>query len=327
MPGSERGQRGGLLKQSPHTWPATAQKITVNSREEFAARLRDLRVQSGAPSFRQLAKLTNYSSSTLADATSGRRLPTEPVLKALVSACGADPAPWLAELRRLAAVPARPDPEHGTDEIEMGPKGHGLPWHIPWQAAVAAAGALGFGAGIATGLLLAPPAVPRAGGVEASAQAVPQGAGPGVPAFSGTPTPAPKTTVSDGVDPVVGKCTGDSQLIDVAAVMRGAVQIGQLQLRYSPRCGAGWARLFLYPGEPTMMGEVTVRAGDGRYTVQADPLVKQMPDYTDVIVPGSGGCLGAYGQVYQEGMPVVTASVPCQNPTSGPAPGISRGPR
>lgn len=326
MPGSERGQRGGLLNQSPHAWSATAPKITVNSREEFAAQLRDLRVQSGAPSFRQLAKFTNYSSSTLADATSGRRLPTEPVLKALVSACGADPEPWLAELRRLAAVPPQPDPAQGTDEIEMGPKGHGPRWHIPWQAAAAVAGALVFGAGIAAGLQLAPASAPRAGGAEAGAQAVPQGAGPGVPAFSGTPTPAPTTRVSDGVDPVVGNCTADSQLIDAAPVMRGAVQIGQLQLRYSPRCGAGWARLFLYPGEPTMMGEVTVRAGDGRYTVMADPLVKQLADYTDVIVPGAGGCLGAYGQVYQAGMPVVTASVPCQNPASGPAPGITRGP-
>jgi hypothetical protein len=323
MPGSEAGQREGLLNQSPHTWPRTVSKITVSSREEFAAQLRDLRVQSGAPSFRQLAKLTHYSSSTLADATSGRRLPTEPVLKALVSACGADPGPWLAELRRLAAVSAQPDPGQGTGEIEMGLQGHGPRWHIPWPAA---AGVLVFGAGVATGLLLAPASVPRAGGAEVSTRAVPQGAGPGVPAFSGTPTPAPTTRVSDGVDPVVGKCTADNQLIDAAPLLRGAVQIGELQLRYSPRCGAGWARLFLYPGEPTMMGEVTVRAGDGRYTVMADPLVKQMPDYTDVIVPGAG-CLGAYGQVYQAGMPVVTASVPCQNPASGPAPGITRGPQ
>jgi hypothetical protein len=140
-----------------------------------------------------------------------------------------------------------------------------------------------------------------------------------MPAFYGTPTPAPVARVTDGTDPVAGHCKADARLMDKAPVMRGSVQIGGLDLFYSPWCGAGWAMIYLYPGEPTMMGEVTVRAGDDRSTSFTNPLVKQVDDYTDVIVPGRSGCLGAYGQVYEAGLPVVTASLPCESPNSNPS--------
>lgn len=277
----------------------------AKSREEFAARLRELRAQAGSPSFRKLAKITNYSSSTLADATLGRRLPTEPVLKALVAACGADPEPWLAELRQ---IPATGQPTEGADSSG---RGTGAPatmrdrrlgrWHVP----VLAAGTVAvFATGLGIGLVLAP-----VGGAGS------QGTGqqlPGVPAFFGSPTPAPTAGVADGTDPNIGHCKPDARLIDRAAVIMGGVQIGALDLMYSARCGAGWARLYLYPGHPVMMGVVTVRSGDVRFNTIADPLVKQVDDYTDVVVPGPGGCLGASGVVYQAGQPVVTASIPCE---------------
>lgn len=97
-------------------------------------------------------------------------------------------------------------------------------------------------------------------------------------------------------------------------MLLSGVQIGALELHYSAWCGAGWALLYLYPGQPTMLGEVTVRAGDGRSSSIADPLVKQIDDYTNVVVPGPGGCLGAEAVVYEAGHPAVTASLPCQAP-------------
>jgi hypothetical protein len=66
-----------------------------------------------------------------------------------------------------------------------------------------------------------------------------------------------------------------------------------------------------------MMGVATVRSGDDRFTTMTDPLVKQADVYSDVIVPGPGGCLGAGGTVYEAGKPVMTASIPCQSPTVG----------
>jgi hypothetical protein len=289
--------------------PPVAKNPRAASIEEFAARLRELRVQAGSPSYRNLAKITNYSSSTLADATSGKRLPSEPVLKALVSACGADPAPWLDELRRLATCPAHQ--ERGGAETPSGDELVHRSLLRRWAGLAAVAAAtfgIGAGAGLALGSFLTDSAN-HGGPVRA------QQAAPGVPPFAGTPIPAPAARVPDGTDPRVGHCQADRRLIDRAPVMRGRVQIGALDLMYSPSCGAGWASLFLYPGEPTMMGEVTVWGSGSRYSSFAYPLVKQVNDYTDVIVPGSGGCLGAYGAVYEAGKPLVTASLPCEAPT------------
>lgn len=115
---------------------------------------------------------------------------------------------------------------------------------------------------------------------------------------------------------VTGRCEADARLVDRTAVIRDGVQIGALDLMYSPWCGAGWARIYLYPGEPTMMGEATVRSGDDRFATMTDPLVKQVDVYTDVIVPGPGGCLGVGGAVWAAGEPIVTASLPCESPTA-----------
>jgi hypothetical protein len=285
--------------------PANEPIPPAGSKEEFAARLRGLRAQAGSPSFRELAKITNYSSSTLADATAGRRLPTEQVLTALVAACGADPAPWVEELRLLAAPgPADLPTDSSSRQIDAPRRRPGR-----WQAAGLAAGTLAvFAVGFAIGHVLASPASAGEAGGEAGLT--------GMPALSGTPSPAPTAQVADGVDPKVGHCSADARQVKWTAVLRDGVQIATLDLMYSLRCGAGWARLYLLAGEPLMMGEVTVWSGDGRGTTFTDPLVGQLDDYTDVIVPGPGGCLGASGAVYETGRPVVTASIPCRSPTA-----------
>jgi hypothetical protein len=274
-----------------------------------------------------LARTTNYASSTLADATSGRRLPTESVVKALVAACGADPAPWLEQLRQIAAAEQRGRPDAYPDRGGQDPDGSGAadggvapqpgvarpPSGRRRPAILAAGGVAVLVTGLAIGWLGASATSAPAPAAKGPAMAL-----PGVPSFFGTPAPAPTARVMDGIDPGVGRCEADSRLVDRAAVILDGVQVGALDLRYSPWCGAGWAELYLYAGEPTMMGEVTVRSGDDRFTTIANPLIKQVDDYTDVIVPGPGGCLGAGGTVYEAGRPVVTAVIPCEKPT-GPA--------
>ena len=294
----------------------------------FAQRLRTLRLEAGSPPFRRLAALTHYSASTLADATAGKRLPTEAVVKAFVTACGADPAAWLEDLRRVAQAaaeqpgPSEPGGPGGSSALEGGAdaaaggaegsagsaaSGTGRVGRRRYPLAVVAAGA---GAlllvGGAVGWALHQPPAPQ-----------PSGPAVGVAVFAGTPAPAPTARVVDGEDPDVAGCSPDSVLVDKVPVMSSGVQIGALELRYSPRCGAGWARLYLYPGEPTMMGEVSVYSGDGRLSAFSDPLVRQIDDYTDVVVPDRGGCLGAQGVVYQGGRAAVYASIPCQSPTAG----------
>jgi hypothetical protein len=62
---------------------------------EFAFWLRDLRKTSGL-TYEQLGKSAHYATSTVQEATAGRRLPTLRVTMAFVKACGGDPGQWRA---------------------------------------------------------------------------------------------------------------------------------------------------------------------------------------------------------------------------------------
>ncbi|MEU6404881.1 hypothetical protein [Streptomyces sp. NPDC046985] len=75
----------------------------------FAADLRKLREKAGAPPYRKLARAAHYSSTTLADAASGRKLPSLPVTLAYVRACGGDPADWEQRWRRLSVELSQTD--------------------------------------------------------------------------------------------------------------------------------------------------------------------------------------------------------------------------
>jgi len=58
--------------------------------QRFAVALRELRQRWAGMTYRRLAERTGFSPSTLADATSGRRLPTLHVTLAYVTARGGD---------------------------------------------------------------------------------------------------------------------------------------------------------------------------------------------------------------------------------------------
>jgi WD40 repeat protein len=60
----------------------------------LAWQLRQLRAAAGRPSYRRLAQRAHYSSSTLADAAKGERLPSLEVTVAYARACGGDPDEW-----------------------------------------------------------------------------------------------------------------------------------------------------------------------------------------------------------------------------------------
>lgn len=260
----------------------------------FAAQLRDLRERSGSPSFRQMAQIAHYSSSTLAEATAGKRLPTEAVVKAFVVACGEDPAEWITALRE-AETGFRPPPAP--------PEPQGRSWHprrLPRRIAVAA-GALGLlmvggtaGALVRTGTSDPGPAQSLLGSAP----------------FSTVPSAVPS---GDGKDPVVAGCTADAQLVDKSALMRGTTQIGALELKYSPHCGSGWARVYLYPTQRSMMAQVDVRAADGRASLLAEVMIKQEPVYTDAITPDASGCLGADAEVFSPGTPPISATISCES--------------
>lgn len=85
----------------------------------FAADLRALRAKAGSPPYRKLARLAHYSSTTLADAAGGKRLPSLAVTLAYVQACAADAQEWEARWHELAAQLAG---ESRGAEPEPGPQ-------------------------------------------------------------------------------------------------------------------------------------------------------------------------------------------------------------
>jgi tetratricopeptide (TPR) repeat protein len=76
---------------------------------ELATGLRQLREKAGKPSYRELARQARFSTTVLSEAAGGRALPTLPVLRAFVHACGGDVAEW-EERWEQAAASLRQDP-------------------------------------------------------------------------------------------------------------------------------------------------------------------------------------------------------------------------
>ncbi|WP_251491520.1 XRE family transcriptional regulator, partial [Actinacidiphila cocklensis] len=58
--------------------------------QQLAYELRELRVEAGSPTYREMARLTGCGASTLSQAAGGTRLPSLPTLRAYVKACGGD---------------------------------------------------------------------------------------------------------------------------------------------------------------------------------------------------------------------------------------------
>ena len=278
---------------------------------QFAARLRQLRADTGSPTFRQLARSTHYSSSTLAEATMGRRLPSEQVVKAFVTACGADPEEWLTLLREtarmtqeqpVAAPPTAQEPNPSDTPISIQHR------RLRSVALTAAGLLIGFGLGLGVFEATAP----------ASTQTPVNLPGAfAVPSNAASVVPAPTTAHAvDGDDPAAAGCAKDAVLVDKSAVLMNGIQVGALEMEYSAYCGAGWTRIYLYPGQPDMLGFVQTESDDGRSSAFEDPLVKQVPAYTNVVVREPGGCLSGRAVFYLPGKPPAVATIACQAPAA-----------
>lgn len=92
---------------------STEVKDEVTEVAAFAADLRRLRLGSGQPTYEALARRTTLARSTIAEAFSGRRLPSERTVFALVEVLGEDPEEWLA---RRAAVQSDGDQDAEDSE-------------------------------------------------------------------------------------------------------------------------------------------------------------------------------------------------------------------
>ncbi|WP_308406207.1 helix-turn-helix domain-containing protein, partial [Streptomyces tricolor] len=97
--------------------------------QRFAADLRALRGEAGAPTYRAMAQRSGYSAPALSQAAAGEKLPTLAVALAYVAACGGDADVWEKRWRgvaeELAAVPredadAEESPYRGLTRFEPG---------------------------------------------------------------------------------------------------------------------------------------------------------------------------------------------------------------
>ncbi|MCO1577896.1 hypothetical protein M8C13_19260 [Crossiella sp. SN42] len=69
----------------------------------FARELRKLRAAAGNPTYRELARRSHYSPTTLVDAAGGKRLPSLAATLAFVRACGGDETEWEQRWRSTSA--------------------------------------------------------------------------------------------------------------------------------------------------------------------------------------------------------------------------------
>lgn len=88
---------------------------------EFAEDLRQLRSAAGTPTYRELSRKAQYSTSALAAATSGQSLPTLEVTLAYVRACGGDEQEWRERWRTVSQM-LRTQPETPTTAVGGGPE-------------------------------------------------------------------------------------------------------------------------------------------------------------------------------------------------------------
>lgn len=84
--------------------------------QRLAYELRKLRDEAGTPTYRAMAARAGYSGPTLSAAAAGERLPTLPVLRAFVTACGGDPERWERRWHTAVAEAAStPAPDEEAD--------------------------------------------------------------------------------------------------------------------------------------------------------------------------------------------------------------------
>ena len=272
---------------------------------EFAKELRALRASAASPAFRSMAKATHYSHSALAEATSGRRLPTEAVVRAFASACGADADIWAAKLAAAQAGAATAASIGDEAETETAAE----PVRRPRLRALTLRSAVVVGlaaVGAAAGALWAESA---SGGSASGSTAV--------QSMAALPTVLPSVAASaqamDGSDPVAAGCVKDAVLVDKLPVMQNATQVGALEIKYSRKCSAAWARAYLYDGQARGFADVSLRMGDGRSVSFAD-LVTTVPVYTNVLSVQPNGCVQAAVGVLLGTGSTVTAQTPCEAP-------------
>jgi hypothetical protein len=284
----------------------------------LAAQLRQLREDAGRPSYRQLARAAYYSHSALSQAAAGKELPSLAVTLAFAEACGGDGREWIAKWRAAAAaagaVTGSPDALAAGADPAAGARR---------DVRVRARRGMIRGIRGIRGRLLAAAAVAAvAGGVFWLAGGSHDWTMPHL--VWGPASPRPRepagglaAPVSDGAYPTVAGCDATSRRLGSSAVHASdGTVLGMVELRYSLRCGAVWARFdpspLLSRDRAALITVGVTRRPDGT-TVVSTARYTGRRQRSDMLLLHSGCALGTV-KITEPGQVEASAETPCQRP-------------
>src|SRR5579859_2812864 len=283
---------------------------TAGPAAALAADLRALRDSAGSPSYRTLAQRTHYSVSTLSQAAAGQNLPSLPVLRAFVTACGGDPVVWeqkwqTAQGNAVSAPRTADDPPVDRNDL-AGQAGRKHQADPPVTAAgsparrrsMLAVGAIVAAVGLA-GIVITVWSRPDSRPAALSASL--RGAGAADP-------------VADGSDPGRAGCGPDAVTLAATNVhFPGAAMAGRIELRYSPHCRAAWSRFEpakgWAPGGGAVVTVWTIRPADQATQSYAVPYGGET--IIGNILLTAKGCIAAEISIVQGPDTAPVATTPC----------------
>lgn len=197
-----------------------------DSVEKFAADLRLLRVSAGSPTLASLQNSTGISRTVLSDAFAGKQLPSARTVDGIVRACKGDTVDWLRRRDQLAAKLLAPEAEaSATPSVKRTGRVH---WAV---AAAIAIAAFALGAGASTMV------VSDVMGAQVTTLKKQLAA-------AGPVNPHAQIQVRTGVDPAMTPCVNDAKV----AASEDRPHNTRIQIIWSNKCYAGWARIARYDG-------------------------------------------------------------------------------
>lgn len=199
----------------------------------FAADLRLLRVAAGSPTLANLQHSTGISRTVLSDAMAGKQLPSARTVDGVVRACKQDSVEWLRRRDQLAAILAAPEPHEHAESQEFDVSSsvrsrRRVHWGVAATIAVAA-----FGIGAAASNVLTSDLM----GAQVTALK-------NQLAAAGPVNPHAQIIVKTGIDPAMTPCVNDAKV----AASEDRPHNTRLQIVWSNKCYAGWARIARYDG-------------------------------------------------------------------------------
>lgn len=278
----------------------TERQVQDHEAVALGAELRRRRRERGL-SQRAFTRMLGLSAhSNIADYEAGRRIPPRDILRQCETLLGVTDGQLCAMHARALAERAAPTSPTGPPETTAPTTDRRVQRRVGGVTLV-----------VAVGLMIALSSGPEHSGASPTT----------------TDKPAAEPSTWDGNDPKAAGCVADAVTVDskpvltTAAAVMGAVrlpagtQIGRVNLRYSPRCGAAWPKFepVLAPitDQAITVTVTALRPVDGMRAIFEYPRLEQT--YGDILLTAPG-CVQASASVGFAGSAVASGTTDCVRP-------------